>query len=106
MARTSRGGRRMTRERKLAIQMWQEIVEKCKVSADGDFNLVEFKKDFCKERNLHWINNCYFCQYCRPCSLKCPLVDCKSIYVEVLDKNDATSAEIILNALRGGTNDR
>lgn len=34
----------MTRERKLAIQMWQEIVEKCKVSADGDFNLVEFKK--------------------------------------------------------------
>ena len=49
----------MTKERKLAIQMWQEIVNKCK--ARDDFN-----------------------------------------YVEVLDKNDVTSAEIILNALRGG----
>ena len=100
MERTPYGGGRMTKERKLAIQMWQEIVNKCK--ARDDFNLVEFKKEFCKEHNLHWINNCYFCQYCRPCSLKCPLVDCKSIYVEVLDKNDATSAEIILNALHGG----
>ena len=32
----------MTKERKLAIQMWQEIVNKCK--ARDDFNLVEFKK--------------------------------------------------------------
>ena len=34
--------------------------------------------------------------------MHCAEVDCKSIYVEVLDKNDVTSAEIILNALRGG----
>ena len=40
----------MTEERKLAIQMWQEIVNKCK--ARDDFNLVEFKKEFCKEHNL------------------------------------------------------
>ena len=59
MARTTCRGVRMTKERKLAIQMWQEIVNKCK--ARDDFN-----------------------------------------YVEVLDKNDVTSAEIILNALRGG----
>ena len=40
----------MTKERKLAIQMWQEIANKCK--ARDDFNLVEFKKEFCKEHNL------------------------------------------------------
>ena len=91
----------MTRERKFAIQMWQEIVEKCKANNDGNFNLVEFKKDFCKEHSLHWLNDCYFCQYCRPCSLRCPLVDCKPIYTEVLYRNDVASAEIILNTLKG-----
>ena len=90
----------MTRERKFAIQMWQEIVDKCKAS--NDFNVVKFKKEFCKEHNLHWINNCYFCQYCRPCSLRCPLIDCKPIYSEVVYRKDMTSAEIILNVLRGG----
>ena len=51
MVRTIGGGIKVTRERRLAVQMWQEIVNKCK--ARDDFNLVEFKKEFCKEHNLH-----------------------------------------------------
>ena len=50
----------MTKERKLAIEMWQEIVDKCK-AGDKLFNLVIFKMLFCKKHNLDWVNDCYFC---------------------------------------------
>ena len=91
----------MTKQRRLAIQMWQEIVDKCR--ARDDFNLVEFKKEFCKEHNLHWINNCYFCQYFL-CS-ECPLDKNCFLYEEVYSKHDVASATVILNTLKGVKNE-
>ena len=88
----------MTKERKLAIQMWQEIVDKCR--SGEQFNVVNFKKSFCKKHRLNWYNNCYFCQYFE-CFATCPLNNCSSLYDNVRDKNDITSAELILNALKG-----
>ena len=40
----------MTKERKLAIQLWQEIVDKCRTS--DDFNLADYNADFV--RNMVW----------------------------------------------------
>ena len=90
----------MTKQRRLAIQMWQEIVDKCR---SGEyFNLFEYKTDFCKKHDLVWQANCYFCNYFDPCS-KCPLDDkCGQVYSKVAVNHDVASAEIILNALRGG----
>lgn len=93
----------MTKQRRLAIQMWEEIVDKCR--SGEDFNLAEYKADFCKKHGLHWLANCYFCNYFYTCS-KCPLDDnCGQVYCKVAVKHDVKSAEIILGALRGGTND-
>lgn len=89
----------MTKEWKLAIEMWQEIVNKCK--SGKPFSVVKFKKSFCEKHRLSWYNNCYFCQYFE-CFSTCPLNNCSSLYEKVRDKNDITAAEIILNALRGG----
>ena len=93
----------MTKQRRLAIQMWQEIVEELK-KGDKSFNLVIFKMLFCKKYNLDWVNDCYFCQYSKSCT-RCPISDCMSVYTKASHKHDVTSAEIILNALRGGAND-
>ena len=90
----------MTRERKLAIQMWQEIVDKCK--AGDNFSVVMFKMEFCKKHKLNWLNGCYFCNYFDTCS-KCPLdAKCEQVYRKVFVNHDVASAEKILNALRGG----
>lgn len=92
----------MTKQRRLAIQMWQEIADKCR--SGEDFNLVDYKTDFCKKHGLKWLANCYFCNYFDRCE-KCPLDDkCGQVYCKVAVKHDVKSAEIILNALRGGTN--
>ena len=89
----------MTKERRLAIQMWEEIVVKCK--SGEPFNVSRFKEAFCKEHNLTWVNNCYYCQYFQCCTT-CPLVNCMLIYHNVRDDHDVISAEKILNTLRGG----
>ena len=91
----------MNKERRLAIQMWQEIVNKC-ISGE-DFSVASFKDDFCKKHHLNWDNNCYFCQYFL-CS-ECPLDKNCKLYDKVRDEHDVTSAELILNAIRGYAND-
>ena len=88
----------MTKERKLAIQMWQEIVDKCR--SGEHFNVARFKDVFCKKHNLNWLSNCYFCQYFH-CFSTCPLDNCMSICHKVHEQYDVDSAEIILNALKG-----
>ena len=88
----------MTKQRRLAIQMWQEIVDKCR--SGEDFNVVIFKMEFCKKHNLNWINDCYFCQYCRSCS-SCPLGDCMLIYPKICNEHDVSLATEILNTLKG-----
>ena len=93
----------MTKQRRFAIQMWQEIVDKCK--AGDDFYLGDYKADFCKKHGLDWLNNCYFCNYFDLC-LKCPLdAKCVQVYREVAFKHDVKSAETILNVLKGVKNE-
>ena len=49
----------MTKERRLAIQMWEEIAHR-----DPD-SVNLYKEDFCREYDLDWENDCWFCQYVR-----------------------------------------
>ena len=89
----------MTKELELAIEMWQEIVNKCK--AGDNFCVVTFKMKFCKKHKLNWLYDCYFCQYCKSCC-RCPLDDkCGQVYSKVVVNHDVASAEKILNALKG-----
>ena len=52
----------MTRERRLAIEMWERIAEHI---GDPDFGIYKFKRRFCVEHNVCWESNCWFCQYVR-----------------------------------------
>ena len=52
----------MTKERRLAIKMWQEIVDMLEIE---NINVNEMKKDFCRNNNIRWENSCWFCQYVR-----------------------------------------
>ena len=88
----------MTKERRLAIQMWQEIVDKCR--SGEHFNVARFKDVFCKKHNLNWLSDCYFCQYCRACS-QCPLGSCMLIYPKICIEHDVSLATEILNTLKG-----
>lgn len=88
----------MTKERRLAIQMWQEIVDKCK--AGDDFRITSYKYNFCREHKLNWTNSCYLCQYCRHCS-RCPLGSCMLIYPKICLEHDVSLATVILNTLKG-----
>ena len=95
----------MTKERRLAIEMWEEIVKMCQYGySKSKFNIVSFKDKFCRKHKLNWANSCYFCQYCRSCS-KCPISDCMSVYTKASHDKDVESAETILNALKGVKNE-
>lgn len=52
----------MTKERRLAVEMWEQIAERI---SDTGFDIGRFKSDFCKEHNLRWQHSCWFCQYVR-----------------------------------------
>ena len=59
----------MTRERRLAIEMWEQIV---KALENGEHSsryarpIVSHIKDvFCEEHQLDWKCGCWFCQYVR-----------------------------------------
>lgn len=52
----------MTKERRLAIKMWQEIVDMLeKENIDVDYQ----KNNFCKKYHVLWSHGCWFCQYVR-----------------------------------------
>ena len=59
----------MTRERKLAIQMWEDIRAHIRdVPRIKDVNVLfveELKHQFCIEHELHWAHGCWFCTYVR-----------------------------------------
>ena len=100
----------MTRERKLAIKMWQEIVKhlkKKKIAAQfkiyKKFDVMSYKEKFCKKHGLKWRSNCYFCQYFKTC-IDCPLKNCLSEYYAVVNEHSVEAAEKILNTLSGGAN--
>lgn len=52
----------MTKERRLAIEMWEQIAEHLE---EPGFDVHAFKDRFCREHNLHWEFQCWFCQYAR-----------------------------------------
>jgi hypothetical protein len=91
----------MTKERKLAIEMWTNIRGMLSAS-DGRLpeDLVSYKDMFCREHSLKWENSCWFCQYIDYCN-KCPLTSCgtDSYYDNVrdcmFDTNDRIEACII-----------
>ena len=66
----------MTKERKLAIEMWQDIRDKLLTSLIN-FDVEMYKRKFCKEHDLEWKHSCWFCRYIPYCS-KCPLRDCST----------------------------
>lgn len=78
----------MTKERRLAIKMWEGIrdglADKPKDISNYDF-IVTYKKFFCELYKLNWNSYCWFCQYirrkhncgCIGC-IGCPLQSCFS----------------------------
>jgi hypothetical protein len=63
----------MTRERRLAIQMWEEIKEF--IQESPELPVSDFKDTFCFEHGLSWGCSCWFCQYIKYCC-DCPIQGC------------------------------
>lgn len=56
----------MTKERRLAIEMWERIIVGIKMGTLRSGLAVDrFKSTFCEEHNLNWQHDCWFCQYVR-----------------------------------------
>lgn len=59
----------MTRERRLAIQMWEEIrahirdMPRPKDADDIFISKLEYR--FCRDHELYWTHSCWFCEYVR-----------------------------------------
>lgn len=97
----------MTKERKLAIKMWEGVKEHLPQWYEEDRwdivdNLRGFKADFCFKNNLHWNCYCWFCQYFRDVCDRCPLKSCDyteptTAWARIVDED--TSLEIKLQAV-------
>ena len=59
----------MTRERKLAIQMWKEIkktiIDTKRLSDIDGLAIARLKCKFCIRHQLNWLHDCWLCQYVR-----------------------------------------
>lgn len=85
----------MTKERKIAIEMWKYIRDNYdKYDAyvsdyeydEGEDALCDLKREFLKDKDIKWAMNCWFCEYighrgrsfntyrCK----KCPLESCET----------------------------
>lgn len=64
----------MTKERRLAIEMWKHIAEE--LENDSCVDIIFLKKEFSIKHNIYWIHDCWLCEYFRDdddsCS-KCPI---------------------------------
>lgn len=76
----------MTKERRLAIRMWEEIRARIRDTTrlkDIDlWRVSDWKRQFCIDHELHWMHNCWLCQYVRYHDVlhgegcqRCPLSD-------------------------------
>lgn len=91
----------MTKERKLAIEMWKGIRDKIQSSFASDHSITEhdiimYKNEFCCKHGLRWRCCCWFCQYIPMC-IKCPLRSCMradSLYFTVIYKYSTLHARI------------
>lgn len=59
----------MTKERRLAIEMWEQIVEALEQGKHNPCLAIPkvdvIKAGFCEEHQLDWKLDCWFCQYAR-----------------------------------------
>lgn len=106
----------MTKERKLAIQMWEDILNMLEnYEFVSSHDIAYYKYSFTVGHNLNWLSNCWFCQYIRTDSdsyhrcKKCPLGSCcspKSQYSIVTNEKHGREKRInackkIISALKG-----
>lgn len=106
----------MTRERKLAIQMWEDIKrllpEWVKLDPDDIVTFLRnYKERFCEQNGLRWLYNCWLCQYFRDDCAKCPLhsCDCHNLataWARIVDENTSLKTKLqavddIIAALKG-----
>lgn len=88
----------MTRERRLAILMWEEIKDYIK---ENDLKgvrttlaeIFNYKCNFMKKHNVDWINGCYLCNYIKPLEedyeikcQKCPLYKSSNYFIKNKEK--------------------
>lgn len=77
----------MTKERRLAIEMWEGIRDMLISYASYDTvtrsDIVAYKRRFCAQNSLNWPDNCWFCKYIPICS-KCPLKRCSNGLYEIV----------------------
>lgn len=104
----------MTKERKLAIKMWEEIKEripkwqKTSYKVPISERVIHYKRDFCVKYDLPWSVNCWFCTYIMYCDY-CPLHDCgEGVYRSIVDdssplQDKIRACEYIISALKGET---
>ena len=98
----------MTKERRLAIEMWKGIRDMLSASDElSGAEIIRYKEMFCEEHRLRWYWDCWFCQYMPSCS-KCPLKYCagNSLYNTVIDMYEEKDVRIeacnnIIKALGG-----
>lgn len=82
----------MTKERRIAIEMWEYIRDHYDdyllLEKDGEESLDSLKVQFLKYKGIKWICNCWFCHYIAKrmkmgfhpeiCRAKCPLKSCNT----------------------------
>ena len=97
----------MTKERRLAIEMWEGIRKYIMTATRATSTDIYFYKEtFCEDHDLNWMWNCWFCHYIMKCS-KCPLKGCARGYHscvmdEFKDKKVRVEAcNVIIKALGG-----
>lgn len=109
----------MTKERKIAIAMWEFIERQLLNALDEDYNedednvptIAYLKEKFTEKYGIKWKYNCYLCHYIPSCS-KCPLNDgynecnSQSLYGIVTNPNlsyevRARAARAIVDILKG-----
>ena len=73
----------MTKERRLAIQMWKGIRDMLSASDRLQrSDIIAYKLSFCTRNSLNWKCNCWFCKYTPSCN-KCPLKSCSDGLYEI-----------------------
>ena len=64
-----------TKQKELAVQMWEEV--KDRIAEDPDFDIEFLKLRFCKEHGIKWKCNCLLCEEYHGfprCASECPLM--------------------------------
>lgn len=101
----------MTKERKLAIQMWEEVKKQLPGWHYGIVAALKtLKANFCRQNGLDWKYDCWFCQYFRYNCFKCPLKSCyytgPTAWARITNENTSLETKLqavdeIIAALKG-----